>query len=94
MRAGIFALAMMMVGGAPAVAQVGGDDPKEIIADQIRAQGYKCDEPQSAAQDQQASRPDEAVWTLQCEDASYRVRLVPDMAATVEKLNGKNDTEK
>ena len=63
-------------------------------AAQIRAQGYKCDDPQSAKQDVQASRPDEAVWLLQCEDASYRVRLDPDMAATVERVNGKEDTER
>ena len=74
-------------------AQAGGEDPKEIIAAQIRDQGYDCDQPQSATQDAQASRPDEAVWILQCENASYRVRLDPDMAAKVERLSGKEDTE-
>ena len=68
----------------------GGDDPKNIIAAQIREQGYQCDSPQSATQDMQASRPDEAVWTIVCEAASYRVRLDPDMAAKVERLGEDN----
>jgi hypothetical protein len=83
----------MMLASAPLAAQTPGDDPKDIIAAQIRDQGFKCDEPQSATRDAQASRPDEAVWVLQCEDASYRVRLDPDMAAKVERLDGKQDTE-
>jgi hypothetical protein len=67
------------------------EDATNIVADQIRAQGYKCDSPQEATRDAKASKPDEAVWTLQCESGSYRVRLVPDMAATVEKID-KNDS--
>jgi hypothetical protein len=35
----------------------------------------------------QASKPDEDVWLLQCEDASYRVRLIADMAAKVERID-------
>lgn len=70
------------------------DSPKDIIAAQIRDQGYKCLSPQSADQDMQASKPDEAVWVIQCEDASYRVRLVPDMAATVERIGKGNGPEK
>jgi hypothetical protein len=27
------------------------------------------------------------VWLLQCEDASYRVRLIADMAAKVERID-------
>jgi hypothetical protein len=67
------------------------EDPTNIVADQIRAQGYKCESPQSAKRDSQASRPDEAVWILQCESGSYRVRLIPDMAATVEKIDKSQD---
>ena len=33
------------------------------------------------------SKPDEAVWVVQCEDAKYRVRLVPDLAAKVERID-------
>jgi hypothetical protein len=34
------------------------------------------------------SRPDEAVWILTCEGATYRVRLDPDIAAKVDDKNG------
>ena len=63
------------------------ESPKDDIAAQIRAQGYACDQPQSATRDAQASRPDEEVWLLRCEGASYRVRLIPDMAAQVERIS-------
>ena len=43
--------------------------------------------PQSAIQDMQAWEQDEDVWLLQCEDASYRVRLIVDMAAKVERID-------
>ena len=63
------------------------ENPKDDIAAQIRRQGYACDQPQSATRDVQASKPDEAVWLLSCEGASYRVRLTPNMAAQVERIN-------
>jgi hypothetical protein len=67
-----------------------GEDPKDIIAAQLRAQGYACDDPQSATRDQDASGPDEAAWILTCEGATYRVKLIPDMAAKVEKIDQSN----
>ena len=70
------------------------EDPTNIVADQIRAQGFKCDSPQSAKRDGQASKPDEPVWILQCESGSYRVRLIPDMAAKVEPLDKSQDGNK
>ena len=63
------------------------ESPKDDIAAQIRAQGYACDQPQSVTRDAQASKPDEEVWLLRCEGASYRVRLIPDMAARVERID-------
>jgi hypothetical protein len=60
--------------------------PADIIAVQIRKQGYACDKPESAKRDPQVSRPDLPVWILKCESGSYRVRLVGDMAGRVEKL--------
>ncbi len=69
-----------------AVMAASGDDSKNIIAAQVRAQGYACDQPRSAERDAQASKPNEEVWVLQCEGAQYRVRLVPDLAAQVETL--------
>ena len=63
------------------------ESPKDDIAAQIRAQGYACDQPQSATRNIQASKPDEEVWLLRCEGASYLVRLIPDMAAHVERID-------
>jgi hypothetical protein len=87
-RISLLLAAAATMAGASASAQ---EDPTNIVADQIRAQGYKCESPQSAKRDPQASRPDEAVWILQCESGSYRVRLIPDMAATVEKIDKSQD---
>jgi hypothetical protein len=59
---------------------------KYLIADQIRRQGLVCEEPRRAQRDEQASRPNGAVWTLSCGNAKYRVTLIPDMAANVELI--------
>jgi hypothetical protein len=66
-------------------AQAANEMSAEIIAVQIREQGYACDKALSA----QREHPelDDAVWILKCDDATYRVRLVPDMAAKVEKID-------
>ena len=63
------------------------DGPAGIIAAQIRSQGYACGAPVAATRDSQASGPDSAVWILRCQNARYRVRLVPDMAAQVTRLD-------
>jgi hypothetical protein len=87
-RTALIILAPIVVATAGELAAATLDEsPKNIIAAQIRDQGYKCDTPQSAIQDMQASKPDEDVWVLQCEDANYRVRLIPDMAAKVERID-------
>jgi len=67
-------------------AQTTGDleDPKELIAAQVRDQGKTCDTPQSAKREQDQS--DEEVWILECDNATYRVKIVPDMAATIEQI--------
>ena len=71
-----------------AVAQ---QDAKEIVAAQLRAQGYACDNPKSATRDSEASKPNETVWIIVCENATYRATLVPDMAAYVELLSENED---
>jgi hypothetical protein len=43
----------------------------------------------TARRDVRTSRPDSAVWVLKCRNATYRVRLVPDMAARIVKLKEK-----
>ena len=60
---------------------------REVLADQVRSQGYPCDRALSAERDAGASRPDEQDWVLKCTNGSYRIRLIPDMAAKVEKID-------
>ena len=86
-RISLMLIAIAASAGAGTFTASAQDDATNVVAAQIRAQGYKCDSPQSAKQDTQASKPDEAVWILQCESGSYRVRLIPDMAAKVEKID-------
>ena len=49
----------------------------------MRSQGFACADPVSAQRDAEKSKPDEAYYVLTCADATYNVRLVPDMAAQV-----------
>lgn len=83
-RTGFSTIVCLAAGCAAAAAQ---ETPKDIIAAHIRNQGYACDAPQSAKRDRRASVPLEPVWLLKCANASYRVRLVPDMAAVVERID-------
>ena len=96
MRRGVALLpaALAVLAGVGVVTASAQEDPTNIVADQIRAQGFKCDAPQGATRDGQASKPDESVWILQCESGSYRVRLIPDMAAKVEPLDKSQDGNK
>jgi hypothetical protein len=57
----------------------------DLVAVQVRDQGYACDDPTSATREQ--DQDGDAVWRLDCQNASYRVRLVPDMAAAIEKID-------
>jgi hypothetical protein len=59
---------------------------KDLLAAQIRDQGFRCTKPISAHKDIKRSRADEVVWRLRCENATYRIRLIPDMAARVQRL--------
>jgi hypothetical protein len=60
--------------------------PAESLAAQVRLQGYRCDEPLSATRDAARSKPNEAVWVLKCANVSYRLTVIPNMAAKVERL--------
>ena len=77
---------MLAVGAQDSLAQGGVESAEEIIAAQIRSQGFECANPTGAERDPEQSRPDEPVWLLHCENQSYRVRLIPDQAAKVEPL--------
>jgi hypothetical protein len=69
-------------GAAPAAEEA----PANILAARLRLQGHRCDHAQSVQRDTERSKPDAAVWIVTCESASYRVQLVPNMAAKVEQI--------
>ena len=51
-----------------------------IVADQVRNQGFSCQDPVSAKHDEVASKPELPVYVLTCADATYSVKVVPDQA--------------
>jgi hypothetical protein len=62
------------------------ETPQDMLAAQIRSQGFACDKALGATRDVKRSKPDHAVWVLKCSNATYRVSRAPDMAAKVEPL--------
>jgi hypothetical protein len=86
-RAVILVLATIMaaISSSSPVAQV--EDVREVIAAQVRIQGHPCNKPLSAERDRAASEPHETVWMLRCDNGTYRVKLIPDMAAEISKIN-------
>lgn len=73
----------LLVSQAMAFQETDGD----ILAVQVRVNGFVCDKPLAARRDAKHSKPDHAVWVLKCSNATYRVSRVPDMAAKVEPLH-------
>ena len=63
-------------------------DAKEIVAAQIRKQGFSCDKPLSAEREPQRSATHANVWILRCENASYSVSLTTRLPARVERVDG------
>ena len=59
---------------------------QDMLAAQIRLQGYACEKTVGAKRDVKLSRPDYDVWVLKCSNAVYRVSRYPDMAAQVVPL--------
>ncbi len=81
------AILAILAAPAPALAQDGAGDAEAgaLIAAQVRQQGFACAEPATAVRD--PSVEGDAVWLLDCADAKYRVRLVPDQAAVIEPMD-------
>jgi len=80
---GALAPACLVVAVGSAAAQ---DDVAVLVADQVRSQGFVCAKAISAERDAAASAPNETVYVLKCEGATYRVVLIPDQAAKVTKV--------
>lgn len=58
----------------------------DMLAAQIRLQGFACDKALGVTTDAKRSRPDRGVWVLRCSNATFRVSRAPDMAAKVQPL--------
>ncbi|RQH10977.1 hypothetical protein [Bradyrhizobium sp. RP6] len=85
----IFLSALALIGALTvgrAAAQGAAETVQDMLAAQIRTQGFTCDKALGATKDAARSRADHAVWVLRCSNASYRVSRAPDMAAKVEPL--------
>lgn len=54
-----------------------------VLADQIRSQGYPCSNALSAERLAGESVGDEPVYLLTCDNATYKIRIVPDQGAKV-----------
>jgi hypothetical protein len=92
-RRNLLVLVLLAFGGIPygaehvgLVAAVAQESIKDVLAAQIRSQGFACDKPARAVRDAKRSKPDHDVWVLTCENATYRISRYPDLAAKVERL--------
>lgn len=54
-----------------------------IVAAQLRRQGVACTTPRGGVLDSENSTPHETVWILRCDEASYRVTLIPHLGARI-----------
>lgn len=59
------------------------EDSAKIIAAQLHKQGVACSMPKRATRDEQRSRPNENVWVVSCDEATYRVTLIPRRKADI-----------
>jgi hypothetical protein len=80
-----FALAVLLVSGLTGSAAVA-QTVQNVLAAQIRTQGYPCDQALGAKKDIRRSKPDHDVWVLRCSNATFRISRAPDLAAKVEVL--------
>jgi hypothetical protein len=62
------------------------DDAVNIVADQVRSQGFQCNNPSGAERLEGQSEPNATVYLLKCEGVTYRVVLVPDQAAVITQV--------
>jgi hypothetical protein len=81
-----FALGVLLVSGLTGSAAQAQETVRNMLAAQIRTQGYPCDQALGAKKDRRRSKPDHEVWILRCNNATFRVSRAPDLAAKVEVL--------
>jgi hypothetical protein len=73
-----------------AAAETGIEPPMDLLATQLRDQGFPCDHPKGASIDKDVSKPNARVWIVECKGVHYRMTVVPDLAAKIEKLGNQH----
>lgn len=59
----------------------------DIEFERLRKQRYPCEKLLSAERDPEHSKPHQVAWLLKCSNAIYRVRLIPNRPAHVERID-------
>jgi hypothetical protein len=65
-------------------------DAATAIATKIRIEGYACRTPVAATRDKAHSRPGETAWVVDCDNATYRITLIPHRLSVIQILDVKN----
>lgn len=58
-----------------------------IVAIQLRAQGIPCTKPSNVIKDLVETSRDEMTWIITCQEATYRVKLIPHIGSKVDILD-------
>ena len=83
----VFAVVAALAPLIPVTALAQQVTPTDVVTAQLRRQGVPCTSPQPAVREQKESAPNATVWIVRCNEAAYRVTLVPDLAAKVERID-------
>jgi len=66
------------------------EETLKIIAAQLHKQGVTCTMARRAMRDAIKSTPHQAVWIVECDEATYRVRLIPRRQALITPIAAGN----
>lgn len=69
-----------------ATAAVAQETAADDIAVAVRDAGHACTDPRDAVRDAARSAPNEAAWTIRCDEGAYSVRFMGDTGAKVEPI--------
>jgi hypothetical protein len=80
---GLLGLALATVAAAQVMAQ---ESAVDVVAVAVRDAGHACTDPRDAVRDAARSAPNEAAWTIRCDEGAYSVRFMGDTGAKVEPI--------
>ena len=86
LKSASFVFSALLLSGLAASTALAQEAVRNMLAAQIRTQGYVCDKTVKSVKDVKRSRPDHEVWVLTCSNATYRVSRAPDLAAKVDVI--------